>query len=80
MNKKVEIDDETADSITKCVLLEMYEDLKRRQENQKENYDKFEDFEKEDYDYEAKILEATKVLICYFTTPDERPEELSDDF
>jgi hypothetical protein len=78
MTKTVTIDDETADGITKCVLLEMYEDLKRRQNSQKENYDNFKDFEKEDYDYDANLLEATKVIICYFTTPDERPEELTD--
>ena len=69
---------ETVDNIVKGALLELYKDLKDTQEKKKANFDNLEDFQKEDYEYEETLLEATKILVCYYTTSDERPEELSN--
>ena len=69
---------ETVDNIVKGALLELYEELKDTQEKKKANFDNLEDYQKEDYEYEKTLLEATKILVCYYTIPVERPEELSN--
>ena len=69
---------ETVDNIVKGALLELYEDLKDTQEKKEAIFDKLKDFQKEDYEYEKTLLEATKILVCYYTTTVERPEELSN--
>ena len=69
---------ETVDNIVKGVLLELYEELKDAQEKKKANFDNLKDFQKEDYEYEKTLLAATKILVCYYTIPVERPEELSN--
>ena len=69
---------ETVDNIVKNVLLELYEELKDTQEKKKANLDNLKDFQKEDYEYDKVLLEATKILVCYYTTSDERPKELSN--
>ena len=71
----MKLSNETVDNIVKGTLLELYEELKDTQEKKKANFDKLKDFQKEDYEYEKTLLEATKVLVCYYTTSDERPEE-----
>ena len=78
MNTEFTLDYETVDNIVKRVLLELYEELKDTQEKKKANFDKLKDFQKEDYEYDEALLEATKILVCYYTTSDERPEELSN--
>jgi len=74
----MKLSNETVDNIVKGTLLKLYEELKDTQEKKKANFDKLKDFQKEDYEYEKTLLEATKVLVCYYTTSDERPEELSN--
>jgi uncharacterized protein (UPF0305 family) len=69
---------ETVDNIVKGALLELYKDLKDTQEKKEANFDKLKDFQKEDYEYDETLLEATKILVCYYTTSVERPEELSN--
>ena len=76
MNTKFTLDYEVVDNITKAVLLELYEELKDTQEKMKADFDNLKDFQIEDYEHDKKLLEATKILVCYYTTSVERPEEL----
>jgi hypothetical protein len=80
MNTKFRLDldleYEVVDNIVKGVLLELYEELKDTQEKMKADFDNLKDFQIEDYKHDKKILEATKILVCYYTTQEERPEEL----
>jgi len=71
---KISIDYEVVDNIVRDSMLEMYEELKDSQE--KIDFDNLEDFQKEDYEYDKTLLEATKILLCYYTAQDDRPEEL----
>ena len=67
---------EVVDNITKQVLLELYEELKDSQKKKESFFDELEDYQKEDYEYNKNLLEATKILVCYYTSSEERPEEL----
>ena len=78
MNTEFTLSYETVDNIVKGALLELYKDLKDTQEKKEANFDKLKDFQKEDYKNDGALLEATKILVCYYTTSDERPEELSN--
>ena len=71
---KISLDCEAVDNLVRDSLLEMYEELKDSQE--KIDFDNLEDFQKEDYEYDKTLLEATKILLCYYTAQDDRPEEL----
>ena len=77
MTMKFTLDYETVDNITKGVLLELYEELKDTQEKMEADFDNLKDFQKEDYEYNKNLLEATKILVCYYTAEHERPEELT---
>ena len=76
MNEKFTLDYEVVDNIVKARVLELYEDLKDTQEKMKADFDNLKDYQKEDYAYDETLLEATKILVCYYTTLEERPEEL----
>ena len=76
MNTKFTLDYEVVDNIVKGTLLELYEELKYTQEKKEADFDNLKDFQKEDYEHDKKILEATKILLCYYTSQEERPEEL----
>ena len=78
MNTEFTLSYETVDNIVKGALLELYKDLKDTQEKKEANFDNLKDFQKEDYEDEKTLLEATKILVCYYTTTAERPEELSN--
>lgn len=75
---KISLDCEVVDNIVKAGMLELYEDLKDTQEKMKADFDNLEDFQKEDYEYDKTLLEATKILLCYYTAQDDRPEELKN--
>jgi hypothetical protein len=76
MNTKFTLDYEVVDNIVKDALLQLYEELKDTQEKMKADFDNLKDFQKENYEHDKKILEATKILVCYWTSSEERPEEL----
>ena len=76
MNTKFTLDYEVVDNIVKASLLELYEELKDTQEKMKADFDNLKDFQIENYKHDKKILEATKILLCYYTSQEERPEEL----
>ena len=76
MNTKFTLDYEVVDNIVKDALLQLYEELKDTQEKMKADFDNLKNFQKEDYEHDKKILEATKILVCYYTSSEERPEEL----
>ena len=73
---KFTLDYEVVDNIVKASLLELYEELKDTQEKMKADFDNLKDFQIENYKHDKKILEATKILVCYYTSSEERPEEL----
>ena len=76
---KFTLDYEVVDNIVKASLLELYEELRDRQEKKEADladFNNLEDFQKEDYKYDETLLEATKILLCYYTSQEERPEEL----
>ena len=79
MNTKFTLDYEVVDNIVKDALLQLYEELKDTQEKMKADFDNLKDFQIENYKHDKKILEATKILVCYYTTPEERPEEFITD-
>ena len=78
MNTKFTLDYEVVDNIVKASLLELYKELKKDMEEKKEaDFDILRDFQNGgDYKYDETLLEATKILVCYYTSPEERPEEL----
>ena len=76
MNMKFTLDYEVVDNIVKDALLQLYEELKDTQEKMKADFDNLKDFQIENYKHDKKILEATKILVCYYTSSEERPEEL----
>jgi len=83
MNTKFRLDldleYEVVDNIVKGILLELYEELKDTQEKREADladFNNLSDFQKEDYEYDKNLLEATKILLCYYTSSEERPEEL----
>ena len=80
MNTKFRLDldleYEVVDNIVKGILLELYEELKDTQEKMKADFDNLKDFQIENYKHVKNLLESTKILLCYYTTPEERPEEL----
>ena len=76
MNTKFTLDYEVVDNIVKGALLQLYEELKDTQEKMKADFDNLKDFQIENYKHDKKILEATKILVCYYTSSEERPEEL----
>ena len=82
MNTKFTLDYEVVDNIVKASLLELYEELRDRQEKKEADladFNNLEDFQNGgDYKYDETLLEATKILVCYYTSPEERPEELID--
>jgi len=78
MSKKFTLNYEMVDNITKEGLLELYEELKDSQKKEESFFDELEDYQKEDYEYNKNLLEATKILVCYYTAYDERPEELKN--
>ena len=78
MNTEITLDDDVVDNIVKNALLELYGQLKDAIEKRKADFDNLEDCQKEDYKYDKVLLEATKILVCYYTAYDERPEELRD--
>ena len=73
---KFTLDYEVVDNIVKDALLQLYEELKDTQEKMKADFDNLKDFQIENYKHDKKILEATKILVCYYTSSEERPEEL----
>ena len=77
---KFTLDYEVVDNIVKASLLELYKELKKDMEEKKEaDFDILRDFQNGgDYKYDETLLEATKILVCYYTSPEERPEELID--
>jgi hypothetical protein len=76
MNTKFTLDYEVVDDIVKGTLLQLYEELKYTQKKKEADFDNLSDFQKEDYKYDETLLEATKILLCYYTSQEERPEEL----
>ena len=78
MNTEITLDDAVVDNIVKNALLELYGQLKDAIEKRKADFDNLEDCQKEDYKYDKIFLESTKILVWYYTSFEERPEELKN--
>ena len=78
MNTEITLDDGVVDNIVKNALLELYGQLKDAIEKRKADFDNLEDCQKEDYKYDKIFLESTKILVWYYTSFEERPEELKN--
>ena len=78
MNTEITLDDDVVDNIVKNALLELYGQLKDAIEKRKADFDNLEDCQKEDYKYYKIFLESTKILVWYYTSFEERPEELKN--
>ena len=78
MKTEIILEDDIVDNIVKNALLELYGELKDSQEKGKADFDNLEDCQKEDYKYDKIFLESTKILVWYYTSLEERPEELKN--
>ena len=78
MNTEFTLDYEVVDNIVKNALLELYGELKEEKRKAEADFDNLEDSQKEDYKYDKIFLESTKILVWYYTSFEERPEELKN--
>ena len=76
--KSIEIDIETADRIIVAEMFDQYSILKQEIKKQK-TFDNPMDYQKEDLEYNEKLLDAVETMLKYYTVPSERPEELKDE-
>ena len=78
MNTEFTLGYEAVDNIVKNALLELYGELKEEKRKAEADFDNLEDSQKEDYKYDKVLLEATKILVCHYTSFEDRPEELKN--
>ena len=75
---KIEIDFETADRIIAAEMFDQYNNIKQEIEEQK-TIENLLDYQKEDLEYNEKLLDAVETMLKHYTVPSERPEELKDE-
>lgn len=75
----VEIDYETADNVTRAVLMDTWDSLSLEIACLEAMDAPLEPYKQEDLDYNKVVLSATGELIKYFTAPNEWPEELKEE-
>ena len=76
--KNIEIDFETVEYIIQAEMLDQYSTLKQEIKKQKTIENPM-DYQKEDLEYNEKLLDAVETMLKYYTVPSERPEELKDE-
>jgi hypothetical protein len=76
--KNIEIDIETAARIIVAEMFDQYSILKQEIKKQK-TIENPKDYQKEDLEYNEKLLDAVETMLKYYTVPSERPEELKDE-
>ena len=72
---KIEVDDDTADSVVRASMLDLYESLKDKRRNLKQRKE-LKDFEKEELEDNKTLLAATTTIIKYITAHHNLPKEL----
>ena len=76
--KDVEVDFETADNIVRASMLDQYHYIKEEIESQK-NVEAPQEYQKEDLEYNEKLLDATETMLKHYTEHSKWPEELKDE-
>tara|TARA_Y100000310_G_scaffold251334_1_gene257789 strand:- start:523 stop:774 length:252 start_codon:yes stop_codon:yes gene_type:complete len=76
--KSIEIDCETADRIIVAEMFDQYSILKQEIKKQKTHENPL-DYQKEDLEYNEKLLDAVKTMLKHYTVHSEWPEELKDE-
>jgi len=75
---KIDIDFETSDAIIQAEMFDQYSTLKQEIKEQKTIENPL-DYQKEDLEYNEKLLVAVKTMLKHYTAQSEWPEELKDD-
>jgi hypothetical protein len=75
---KIDISFETADGIVQAEMFDQYSNLKQEIKEQKTIENPL-DYQKEDLEYNEKLLDAVETMLKHYTVPSERPEELKDE-
>ena len=75
---KIDIDFETSDAIIQAEMFDQYRTLKQEIKEQKTIENPL-DYQKEDLEYNEKLLVAVKTMLKHYTAQSEWPEELKDD-
>ena len=75
---KIDISFETADGIVQAEMFGQYSNLKQEIKEQK-TIENPEDYQKEDLEYNEKLLDAVKTMLKHYIVHSEWPEELKDE-
>jgi hypothetical protein len=75
---KIDISFETADGIVQAEMFDQYSTIKQEIKEQKTIENPL-DYQKEDLEYNEKLLDAVETMLKHYTVPSERPEELKDE-
>jgi len=73
--KNIEIDFETADRIIVAEMFDQYNNLKQEIKKQKTK-ENLSVYQKEDLEYDEKLLDATETMLKHYTVRSDWPEEL----
>ena len=76
--KNIEIDFETADRIVSAEMFDQYYNLKKEIEYQKTIKNPL-NYQKEDLEYNEKLLDATETMLKHYIEHSNLPEELKDE-
>jgi hypothetical protein len=75
---KIDISFETVDRIIQAEIFDQYSNLKQEIKEQK-TIENPEDYQKEDLEYNEKLLDAVKTMLKHYIVHSEWPEELKDE-
>ena len=75
---KIDISFETADGIVQAEMFDQYSNLKQEIKEQK-TIENPEDYQKEDLEYNEKLLDAVETMLKHYTEHSKWPEELKDE-
>ena len=76
--KSIEIDCETADRIIVAEMFDQHSILKQEIKKQK-TIENPKDYQKEDLEYNEKLLDAVETMLKHYTVPSEWPEGMKDE-
>ena len=75
---KIDISFETSDAIVQAEMFDQYSNLKQEIKEQK-TIENPEDYQKEDLEYNEKLLDAVETMLKHYTEHSKWPEELKDE-
>ena len=74
----IDIDFETVERIVQAEMFDQYSNLKQEIKEQK-TIENPEDYQKEDLEYNEKLLDAVETMLKHYTVPSEWPEGMKDE-